>query len=649
MTKKRDAKRSLLMSGLALVLCLVMLGGSSLAWYSDVVSVEQNKIETGVLDAEMEWKDATINGGQTTYKDATAGPIFNSTDKWEPGYVDAKCIEIENTGSLEFKYRLNFAYNVAPADGALDLANVIDVYLANGEVEVDPENFDPNATVVAADSAARIFDYVGKLSEVMESEDGIVSGSLPVEDDANTNDVVEDTKTITVVLMMQNDALNEYQGLSFDFSVQLAVSQMTGEFVTPENQTNYAGTSQPATLPENATGPVTLATNNMVSVKLPETLVNTLPANVTQISLAHTEPKVDVATNTVTFDAVDLLDQNRDVIDLKNNATEFTITLPVSGIVDNTSVDIYHDGEFMKTATVSNGMITYSVTHLCEIAVLPYGCTAITTAEELMNALTNSENAILLKDIVVPTDTTVPVGATFALNLNGKTILSKNARTATHNVLFDVNGGTLSISNGTVQYQHTGTNMEWNGAATVFNVTNGGVLNMKGVTVKHLGGTDMNFAVHLNNWGDVTLNANNCVFEATYCPVRVFNSGPDMNNVTIANSKLTSEGSKAFWVHNYTSADFGGMLYSGSHEPYDVAGVNGRMNFKIFNNGNVFTSTDENRLIEYGFTDAINFNAAGSQLVDDAAELQNAIDNGSGDITLTDNIDLSELGGLIIN
>lgn len=638
MTKKRDAKRSLLMSGLALVLCLVMLGGSSLAWYSDVVSAEQNKIETGVLEAKMEWKDATTNGEQTTYKDATTGPIFNSTDKWEPGYVDAKCIEIENSGSLEFKYRLNIAHNVAPADGALDLADVIDVYLANGEVTVDPETFATTVAAAAVDPAATPnIVKLGTLAELMDASNGIVSGTLPTEDNAATDDVVEDTKTITVVLMMQNDARNEYQGLSFDFSVQLAVSQMTGEFVTPENQTNYAGTSQPVTLPEDATEPVQLVTNDLVVVKLPETLVNTLPPNVTQISLAHTEPKVDTVTNTVTFDAVDLLDQNRDVIDLDelDNTTALTITLPVSGINEGETVTIYHDGELMDTATVSNGMITYSVTHLCEIAVLPDGCTAITTAEELTTALTSSANAILLKDIVIPTDTTVPVGATFALNLNGKTILSKNTRTETHNVLFDVNGGTLSISNGTVKYQHTGTNMEWNGAATVFNVTNGGVLNMKDVTVKHLGGTDMNFAVHLNNWGEVTLNADNCVFDAPYCGVRVFNSGYDMNNVTITNSKLTGL-TRAFWVHNYL-----GDLDSTQHP--DEA-IKTRLNLNIYNNNNAFEITGEAESpIRYGFDTTVYFNADGSQLVDTAAELQDAINNGSGSVTLTGDIDLSDL------
>lgn len=636
MTKKRDAKRSLLMSGLALVLCLVMLGGSSLAWYSDVVSAEQNKIETGVLEAKMEWKDATES---SSYADAANGAIFNSTDKWEPGYVEAKHIKISNLGSLEFKYRLNIISNDEPAANGLDLADVIDVYFADGTVEVDPASFNPTVTVVAADpSSPPIFTYVDTLADLMADPDGAAYGTLPVDNTATT-DVAENIKTVTIVLMMKDDARNEYQGMSLNFTLQLAVSQMTGEFVTPENQTNYAGTSQPVTLPEDATEPVQLVTNDLVVVKLPETLVDALPANVTQISLAHTEPKVDAATNTVTFDAVDLLDQNRDVIDLdgdwNTSNAELTITLPVSGIADDTPVKIYHDGVYMKNATVSNGMITYSVTHLCEIAVLPDGCTAVTTADELTTALTNSENAILLKDIVIPTDTTINVGTTFALNLNGKTILSKNTRTATHNFLIDVNGGTLSISNGTVKYQHTGTNMEWNGAATVFNVTAGGVLNMKDVTVKHLGGTDMNFAVHLNNWGEVTLNADNCVFDAPYCGVRVFNSGYDRNNVKITNSKLTGA-TRAFWVHNYL-----GDLNSAQHS--DEA-IKTRLNLDIYNNNNAFEITGEAESpIRYGFGTTVYFNADGSQLVDTAAELQDAINNGSGSVTLTGDIDLSDL------
>ena len=87
--------------------------------------------------------------------------------------------------------------------------------------------------------------------------------------------------------------------------------------------------------------------------------------------------------------------------------------------------------------------------------------------------------------------------------------------------------------------------------ATIFDVTAGGVLNLDGVNAK-VSGTDMNFIVHLNNWGAATAVINNCDFDLSYVAVRAFNSGNDMNTVTIKNTDVTG-GARLFWVHNYTA------------------------------------------------------------------------------------------------
>ena len=221
--------------------------------------------------------------------------------------------------------------------------------------------------------------------------------------------------------------------------------------------------------------------------------------------------------------------------------------------------------------------------------------TVVSTADELTAAIANGGSIVLADDVELAQNETITIGngTEVALNLNGHTLSAENTRTATHNFMIDVKGGTLSIENGTVSMEHTGSNMAWNGATTVIDVTAGGVLNLEGVTVKNEGGTDMNFSVHLNNWGEVTLNANNCVFDATYCGVRVFNSGYDMNNVKITNSTLKGK-TRAFWVHNYI-----GDLNSAQHS--DDA-IKARLNLDIFGNNNTFTTTDTvTSPIRYGF------------------------------------------------
>ena len=94
----------------------------------------------------------------------------------------------------------------------------------------------------------------------------------------------------------------------------------------------------------------------------------------------------------------------------------------------------------------------------------------------------------------------------------------------------------MTVQNGKFELVAT-KNQGWNYMAAIFDVTAGGVLNMENVTLK-VDGTDMTFGVHLNNWGEVTLNGNNAQFLAPYCAIRIFNSGHDMNNITLTNSKV---------------------------------------------------------------------------------------------------------------
>ena len=85
MTNKKGIKRSLLMSALALLLCVSMLIGSTFAWFTDSVTSAGNIIKSGTLDISMKWADGKEDPATTTaWTDASTGPIFNY-DKWEPG------------------------------------------------------------------------------------------------------------------------------------------------------------------------------------------------------------------------------------------------------------------------------------------------------------------------------------------------------------------------------------------------------------------------------------------------------------------------------------------------------------------------------------------------------------------------------------
>ncbi len=203
MTNKRSTKHALLMSALALLLCVSMLIGSTYAWFTDSVTSTGNIIKSGTLDVTMEWKDATENGA---YKNADDGdPIFNY-DMWEPGYVEAKNIKIANVGTLALKYQLNILAETAVSE----LADVIDVYYADGE-----------KALANRDLTAQGLTRLGTLTEVLAGISTTASGNLKA----------GENHTVTLALKMQESADNKYQDKSIGstFTVQLLATQLMSE------------------------------------------------------------------------------------------------------------------------------------------------------------------------------------------------------------------------------------------------------------------------------------------------------------------------------------------------------------------------------------------------------------------------------------
>ena len=223
------------------------------------------------------------------------------------------------------------------------------------------------------------------------------------------------------------------------------------------------------------------------------------------------------------------------------------------------------------------------------------------TADELKAALAEGGTVVLTADVELDADETITVaaGKEVTLDLGGHKIIGGEAEGSGNREMFNVKGK-MNVKNGTIEMT-VANNQSWNAMSTIFDVNGGGVLNIENATLDNKGGTDMNFAVHLNNWGEVTLNVTNSTLNATYIPVRVFNSGNDMNNGTIKNSKLN--GKYCFWVHNYTLADFGTQEKVDAHAKL--------LNFDIYGNGNTFTNTGKAPVL-YGFTDTMYFDANGN-------------------------------------
>ena len=120
---QKATKRALLTSVMALVMCVVMLVGTTFAWFTDTASTGVNKIVAGNLDVEL----LMHNGSDYVNISEEKKPIFGSDTStvaqnnnlntlWEPGKTQVAYLAIENKGNLALKYKV--ALNVTnPADG----------------------------------------------------------------------------------------------------------------------------------------------------------------------------------------------------------------------------------------------------------------------------------------------------------------------------------------------------------------------------------------------------------------------------------------------------------------------------------------------------------------------------------------------------
>ena len=250
-------------------------------------------------------------------------------------------------------------------------------------------------------------------------------------------------------------------------------------------------------------------------------------------------------------------------------------------------------------------------------------------AEAAAKAMELNKPIEFIENVAIDADNTITVenGETLTLNLNGHVLSGVTDQVDKNREMFLVKGS-MNVNNGVVTVRHDGDNMGWNKMTTVFDVTAGGVLNTNNATIENYGGSDMGFCVHMNNWGEVTLNAQNTTFNSNYVAVRVFNSGYDKNNVTIKNSTLKG-GSYAFWVHNYTTADFGSETKAESQKAL--------LKFDVFNGTNKFIGKNDTP-IRYGMTNAEYLDNCGNKTIEvaSATDLKNALEKGESAILTAD-------------
>ena len=150
MKTNKSTKRALLLSVCSIVLCFVMLIGTTFAWFTDTASTGVNRIEAGNLKIKLkyskdmrEWKDATADT-----------PLFDDNALWEPGYTQIAYLKVVNAGNLALKYNVTTNnYDQERGKNAAGALFYLDKYLKVGLTETQTA-FDSRSAAIAAISGS---------------------------------------------------------------------------------------------------------------------------------------------------------------------------------------------------------------------------------------------------------------------------------------------------------------------------------------------------------------------------------------------------------------------------------------------------------------------------------------------------------------
>lgn len=336
MNNKRATKRALLTSVTALVMCVVMLAGTTFAWFTDTASTGVNKIQAGNLDIELAYKNTYIpdetpilDGGFAAVTEKTK--VFDEDALWEPGHVEYVVLKISNAGTLALKYKLGI--NIANETGSTNvynnefkLSNYIKFAVLDGDrTEGD---FDRDTLVAAATAAD---NYV--LSAGYTDEDYLLKGT---------------NKIVTLVVWMPTTVGNEanHKPGAATPSIGLGISVAATQYT-------YESDSFDETYDKNAQYPEVSYAQVSSQDDLNNALKDPTDANGNPTTKVAVELKKD---DTYTLPAM----TGKDVTIIGTKDTEIDMTQ--SGIIgsQNTGLDLTIEGATVKFANDNYKGVTHS-------------------------------------------------------------------------------------------------------------------------------------------------------------------------------------------------------------------------------------------------------------------------------------------------
>lgn len=501
MTSKKSAKRELLSSVMALLICIAMFSGTTYAWFTDSVTSGVNRIVAGNLDVKLYHSNKTVTDEEV---DAST-LLFTDIALWEPGAMVYENFTVENAGSLALKYVFNLKVTNATVVNGRSLADVLKVAVVDGGVA------DDRPTALSEDfSPINSFSLNGSLESDGTDTFGIIVYWQPGENDNDYN----------------------VAGEVFEISigVDLFATQMISESDSFDN-TYDAGAQLPITL----IAPITVSGNTLAA---PVTLGASSASAVSAENPVHVSVPsgAKVEENTTDF-IVTVQQTNAEVpVNPASTAVAFDINMPLAS--DNTAivpitmhigaglnlVAVYHDGVEMTEADTEeadtyqydpvSGIITLYITHCSEFAFVYGADFAVSNFEEFLAALDDAEDG----DVI---GLTANINPAYDFEFTKSVVVVIDMRSFGFTRAREADGGyKIAID---PDCNLTMMNGGWDIDAAFGDISTKGsngtcVVNFKNVVFTDLKpgnpGSPLTNAFHGNMWGNMTVNVTfeNCTF-----------------------------------------------------------------------------------------------------------------------------------------
>ncbi len=271
--KMKNTKRSLLLSGISLLLCASMFVGSTFAWFTDTVSSDRNIIQSGNLDVELYYALSAEDVANDKWEKVTAETDVFGYTLWEPGHTRVAYFKVANEGSLALKYQLT--------------ADVFQETAGKNKLGENGETF-----LLSDYLYTEIVDVDATRESILASEKGTkFKGSIPMsemgklvakgKEDATEGTVSEQIIGLAIWMptSVGNEANHDGKNIpTIEFGINLVATQLTSEEDSFDNQYDVAATWVgiiPATLEDTTLviEPTLGEQTGTVTVNSPEDLV----------------------------------------------------------------------------------------------------------------------------------------------------------------------------------------------------------------------------------------------------------------------------------------------------------------------------------------------------------------------------------------